>query len=177
MDVVALNLGFQPETGLARALGAKQRFVDVGLGHLASETDEDGRTVGARRVRGRRWRIARRIARRDGAWPAGGLAAARDLGMQVPDEPATRTALARAVAFQDALWTLFQPIRLRPGTLPTKPSSAAARKSPPGGCAGELADGLTSLPALKKATRAGMGRCQGRFCAATIARLCPDAAG
>ncbi len=39
----------------------------------------------------------------------------------------------------------------------------------------ELADGLTSLPALKKATRAGMGRCQGRFCAATIARLCPDA--
>ena len=44
VDVVALNLGFQPETGLARALGAKQRFVDVGLGHLASETDEDGRT-------------------------------------------------------------------------------------------------------------------------------------
>ncbi len=39
----------------------------------------------------------------------------------------------------------------------------------------ELAGGLTSLPALKKATRAGMGRCQGRFCSATIARLCPDA--
>ncbi len=35
--------------------------------------------------------------------------------------------------------------------------------------------GLASLPALKKATRAGMGRCQGRFCAATVARLCPDA--
>ena len=30
-----------------------------------------------------------------------------------------------------------------------------------------------SLAALKKATRAGMGRCQGRFCAATVARLCP----
>ena len=43
VDVVALNLGFQPETGLARALGAKQRFVDVGLGHLASETNDDGR--------------------------------------------------------------------------------------------------------------------------------------
>jgi NADPH-dependent 2,4-dienoyl-CoA reductase/sulfur reductase-like enzyme len=28
---------------------------------------------------------------------------------------------------------------------------------------------------LKKATRAGMGRCQGRFCASTMARLCPDA--
>jgi glycine/D-amino acid oxidase-like deaminating enzyme len=34
-----------------------------------------------------------------------------------------------------------------------------------------MADGFGSLPALKKATRAGMGRCQGRFCAATIARL------
>ncbi len=37
----------------------------------------------------------------------------------------------------------------------------------------EMAGGLTSLAVLKKATRAGMGRCQGRFCAATIARLCP----
>ncbi|MGA8195242.1 MAG: FAD-dependent oxidoreductase, partial [Acetobacteraceae bacterium] len=44
VDVVALNLGFQPETGLARALGADHRFVDAGLGHLATETDDDGRT-------------------------------------------------------------------------------------------------------------------------------------
>ena len=71
VDVVALNLGFQPETGLARALGARQRFVDVGLGHLASETDEDGRTsvagvfaVGDGAVAGRR-------TGRDGARAAG----------------------------------------------------------------------------------------------------------
>ena len=38
----------------------------------------------------------------------------------------------------------------------------------------EIAGGLRSLAALKRATRAGMGRCQGRFCAASIARLCPD---
>ena len=80
VDVVALNLGFQPETGLARALGAKQRFVDIGLGHLASETDDDGRTsvagvfavgdgasLGGSRVAMARGRLA-------------GLAAARDLG-------------------------------------------------------------------------------------------------
>jgi NAD(P)H-nitrite reductase large subunit len=41
----------------------------------------------------------------------------------------------------------------------------------------EIRAGLTSLPALKKATRAGMGSCQGRFCAATIARLCHDTPG
>ena len=70
-DVVALNLGFQPETGLARALGIPHRFVDVGLGHLATETDADGRTAARRRVRRRRWRGARRRAGRHGARPAG----------------------------------------------------------------------------------------------------------
>ncbi|WP_431267409.1 FAD-dependent oxidoreductase [Dankookia sp. P2] len=34
------------------------------------------------------------------------------------------------------------------------------------------AEGAASLGALKKATRAGMGRCQGRMCGATLARLC-----
>ncbi len=48
VDVVALNLGFQPETGLARALGARHRFVDMGIGHVATETDGDGRTSGSR---------------------------------------------------------------------------------------------------------------------------------
>lgn len=173
VDVVALNLGFQPETGLARALGAAHRFVDVGLGHLATDTDADGRTtvpgvfaigdgaaLGGSRVAIARGRLA-------------GLAVARDLGLTAPDELSTRTALARAVAFQDALWTLFRP--------PPSPEVAdetiicRCEEVTAGRLRHELANGLTSLPALKKATRAGMGRCQGRFCAATIARLCPDA--
>ncbi len=175
VDVVALNLGFQPETGLARALGAKQRFVDVGLGHLASDTDADGRTsvpgvfavgdgaaLGGSRVAMARGRLA-------------GLAAARELGLGAPDEPATRAALRRAMAFQDALWTLFEPIRLRPGALTDDTIVCRCEEVTAGRVRQELANGLTSLPALKKATRAGMGRCQGRFCSATIARLCPDA--
>src|SRR6185369_8014107 len=93
VDVVALNQGFQPETGLARALGVRHRFVDAGLGHLATEADEDGRTslpdvfavgdgasLGGSRVAMARGRLA-------------GLAAARDLGRHAPDEPATRNAL------------------------------------------------------------------------------------
>ena len=97
VDVVALNLGFQPETGLARALGATHRFVDVGLGHLATETDEDGRTsvggvfavgdgasLGGARVAMARGRLA-------------GLAAARDLGLPARMSLPTRAALrARA---------------------------------------------------------------------------------
>jgi D-hydroxyproline dehydrogenase subunit alpha len=175
VDVVALNLGFQPETGLARALGAKQRYVDVGLGHLASETDEDGRTsvpsafavgdgasLGGSRVAMARGRLA-------------GLAAARDLGLSAPDEPTIRAALARALAFQDAMWRLFRPIKLRPGSLPDDTIICRCEEITAGQLRAELAGGLTSLAALKKATRAGMGRCQGRFCSATVARLCPDA--
>jgi glycine/D-amino acid oxidase-like deaminating enzyme len=175
VDVVALNLGFQPEVGLARALGAKHRFVDLGLGHLATEIDADGRTsvhgvfavgdgavLGGSRVAMTRGRLA-------------GLAAARDLGLQAPDEPPTRAALARAMAFQDALWRMFRAPRLRPGSLPDETIVCRCEEVSAGRLRQELAGGLTSLPALKKATRAGMGRCQGRFCAATIARLCPDA--
>uniref|UniRef100_UPI001F2F05B8 FAD-dependent oxidoreductase n=1 Tax=Falsiroseomonas oryziterrae TaxID=2911368 RepID=UPI001F2F05B8 len=40
----ALNLGFQPETGLARALGCAHRFEDSGIGRLETVTDQDGRT-------------------------------------------------------------------------------------------------------------------------------------
>jgi len=174
-DVVALNLGFQPETGLARALGIPHRFVATGLGHLATETDADGRTtlpsvfavgdgavLGGARVAMARGRLA-------------GLAAARDLGLRAPDDPAARAALARATTFQDALWRLFRPPPAELDGIADGVVVCRCEEVTAGRLRAELAAGLTSLPALKKATRAGMGRCQGRFCAATIARLCPDA--
>ena len=119
VDVVALNLGFQPETGLARALGAKQRFVDVGLGHLATETNDDGRTsidsvfavgdgasLGGSRVAMARGRLA-------------GLAAARDLGLRAPDEPAhaQRTARERSRS-RRRCGRCSSRTRLRPGSVP-----------------------------------------------------------
>jgi len=174
-DIAALNMGFQPETGLARALGIPHRFVDTGPGHLATETDADGRTA-----------LASVFAVGDGASLGGaraamargriaGLAAARDLGRHAPDDPAARAALARAAAFQDALWRVFRPPHQSPAGIPADTVVCRCEEVTAGRLRAELAAGLASLPALKKATRAGMGRCQGRFCAATIARLCPDA--
>jgi glycine/D-amino acid oxidase-like deaminating enzyme len=175
VDIVALNAGFQPEVGLARALGLPHRFVDSGMGHLATATAEDGRSalgsvfavgdgaaLGGARVAMARGRLA-------------GLACARDLGHAVAEDGATRDALRRAVAFQDALWRVFPLPPTNAASIADETIVCRCEEVTAGRLRAELAGGLTSLAALKKATRAGMGRCQGRFCSATVARLCPMA--
>lgn len=170
VDVVALNMGFQPEVNLARALGVPHRFVARGAGYLASETDVIGRTTvdGVFTVGDGANFGGARVAQARGS--LAGLAAARDLGFTAPPDTAARAALARAEAFQSALWRVFtaSPPPLADATMVCRCEEVTAAW-----LQAEIASGLTSLPALKKATRAGMGRCQGRFCAATIARLCP----
>ncbi|MGH7086874.1 MAG: FAD-dependent oxidoreductase, partial [Acetobacteraceae bacterium] len=178
VGLVALNAGFQPETALARALGAEHRFVDVGLGHLATVTDDEGRTsvpsvfaVGdGAAFGGARMAMARgRLA---------GLASARDLGFAAPSgaapaDAAAVRALARAVSFQRALWRLFSPPRSDPESLADDTIVCRCEEITAGRLRAEVALGAGSLTALKRGSRAGMGPCQGRFCAATIARLCP----
>ncbi|HEY6434478.1 MAG TPA: FAD-dependent oxidoreductase, partial [Acetobacteraceae bacterium] len=79
------------------------------------------------------------------------------------------------LVFQDALWMLFQPPAFDAGALTSDTIVCRCEEVTAGQVRAALAAGLASVPAIKKSTRAGMGRCQGRFCAATIARLCPDA--
>ncbi len=172
-DIVAMNLGFQPDVGLARALDLPHTFIDRGLGHLATTADAEGRTarpeifaigdgasLGGSRVALDRGRLA-------------GLAAARDLGFPAAPDPDSEALLARSETFQAALWTLFRPPP--PETLADDTIACRCEEVTAGRLRAEMAGGLVSIAALKKATRAGMGRCQGRFCATTIARLCPDA--
>jgi glycine/D-amino acid oxidase-like deaminating enzyme/bacterioferritin-associated ferredoxin len=170
-DALALNLGFQPETGLARALGCAHRFVDSGLGRLETVTDGDGRTslpavfaVGdGARIGGARIALARgRLA---------GLAAARDLRPGLPEDAGTRQALSRAEAFQDALWRFFAVPEFDAKAIADETLVCRCEEVSAGTLRAAVAAGATSLGAAKKATRAGMGRCQGRMCGATVARL------
>src|SRR6185437_8866805 len=120
----------------------------------------DGAAIGGSRVAMARGRLA-------------GLAAARALGLSAPDDGATRAALGRAERFQQALWSLFRPPPAE--VVADETIVCRCEEVTAGRLRQELASGLASVAALKKATRAGMGRCQGRFCAASVARLCPEA--
>ncbi len=170
-DVCALNMGFQPETGLARALGCAHRYVDEGLGRLETIADAEGRTsiasvfavgdgaaLGGARVAMARGRLA-------------GLAAARDLGHALPEDPVARRDLDRALAFQAALWRLFAPPRVDVDAIDDATILCRCEAVTAGQLRAARAAGCASLAALKKVTRAGMGRCQGRMCGATVARL------
>ncbi len=171
-DVCALNLGFVPETGLARALGAAHRASTRFPGVLETVRDEAGRTslpsvfvVGDGGAMG-------------GAMAAlaqgrlAGLEAARDLGRPVPSRMPARRALRRARAFQRALWTIYAAPIPPPGLLPDEVLVCRCEDVSAGRVRRAIADGARSLPAVKRATRAGMGRCQGRMCAATLSGLC-----
>ena len=170
-DALALNLGFQPEVGLARALGCAHRFENRGLGWLETLADAEGRTslptvfaVGdGAQIGGARIALARgRLA---------GLAAARDLLGALPEDLPTRQALARAVQFQAALWRLFAPPAFDAAGLADTTLVCRCEEVTAGALRAAQAEGAASVGALKKATRAGMGRCQGRMCAATVARI------
>ncbi|MDP3414782.1 FAD-dependent oxidoreductase, partial [Falsiroseomonas sp.] len=170
-DALALNLGFQPETGLARALGCGHRFIDSGLGRLETVTDQDGRTslptvfavgdgaqVGGARIAFARGRLA-------------GLAAARDLRPGLAEDTTSRRALSRAIGFQDALWRFFAVPEFDARSLADPTLVCRCEEVSAGTLRAAMAEGAVSLGAVKKATRAGMGRCQGRMCGATVARI------
>ena len=165
-DAVALNWGFQAETGLARALGAAHRVV---AGQLETVTDRDGRTS-----------LAGVFAVGDGARMGGsnvalhrgraaGLAAARALGHAGPRAP--YAALRRAERFQRALWRAFDAPPPDPAALPDDAIICRCEEVSAGALRQAMEAGAGSLATLKRATRAGMGRCAGRFCGGAVARL------
>jgi aspartate oxidase len=105
-----------------------------------------------------------------------GLDVARSLGREIPaalasEERAARRRHARSRRFQSSLTRLFAAPRLvdqlaTPETLVCRceeVSLRAVEKS--------FEEGAGALGAVKRATRAGMGRCQGRYCGPVLADL------
>jgi len=173
VDAVCVGFGFLPSNEMARALGCRHQFDEV-RGHLVAERDERGRSS-VEKV----WIVGdsgglggARIAQASGL--VAGADVARDLGKSHPDENEVSVAMRTIVyarRFQKALWTLYRAPRLvdqlaEPETLVCRceeVSLAAIQKA--------IGTGAASAGAVKRLCRAGMGRCQGRYCGAIVVDL------
>jgi glycine/D-amino acid oxidase-like deaminating enzyme/bacterioferritin-associated ferredoxin len=177
VDTVCLGYGLLPSNEITRLLGCRHA-VEPTTGGLIVERDGFGESsrpgvfaVGdCAEIEGARVALAEgRIA---------GWSAARNLGKEVPDTTEferTRAALARERTFQGALRRIFQaPPGFDEGIADEvlicrceEVSAAEVRAN--------LAKGISEIGALKRVTRVGMGRCQGRYCGPLLARLCGGA--
>jgi NADPH-dependent 2,4-dienoyl-CoA reductase/sulfur reductase-like enzyme len=165
-DTLCLGYGFLGQSELARALNGVcevHNAVAAGADETAAASENatvvvvgDAGGLGGARVAMAQGDLAGRAAAQKlgyDAAPVSGAAAARG-----------RRILDRHRSFQRALWSFYR--------APTAALAAADRdtivcrcESVTLGTLQELrADGVGSIGALKRESRAGMGRCQGRYC-------------
>lgn len=180
-DAVSMGYGFMPNNEILRALGCAHRF-DASRGHLVPERDADGRTsvpdiyaVGDCAGLG-----GAPAAEAEGV--VAGLAAARSLGLEARTaereaDSKARSALTRHRRFQTGLWELYRAPRLT--TELATPATVICRceELTLAEIEAELEPGWSSVGALKRRTRSGMGRCQGRYCEPILAALSAECQG
>lgn len=176
-DTLCLGYGFIPSTELARMLGCEHRLAQRHLGYPATVTQEDGATslpgvfvagdgadMGGSRVALARGALA-------------GAAAARNLGLQAPEPAEGLGRLQLAERFQRALWSLYAAPPVRLVEIPDNTLLCRCEEIRFGDVREQIRAGRDTLAALKRNTRLGMGRCQGRYCAVTAARLVGELTG
>ena len=183
VDAVCLGYGFQPSNELLRALGCEHgydRARDQFVTRLSAEGA--GRTtipnifalgdctgLGGARMALAQGTLAGLAAASDLAHPiAGDLAAERS---------SAQRALLRHRRFQAALWRLYDAPRVAldlatPDTLLCRCEEVGV-----GQIEARLGDGCASIGELKRATRAGMGACQGRYCGPILTTLMAERLG
>lgn len=174
VETVCLGDGFVPASELPRLLGCHQSVQNWPVTHPETGRQPDGRTDQADVS------VIGEAARFGGAFLAqaqGKLCAARLLersGKVMPLGLDRSRRLYRDNArFQALLWKLYQPVV----TLPTPEDTTILCRCEcvtAGTVRARVAeDGIRDLATLKRATRSGMGRCQGRFCQVSLMKVLP----
>jgi len=168
VDALVTGEGFRPADELPRLIGCRRKDGPV----AALERDDDGATsapdvfvVGEAGGFG-----GAQIARAQGT--LSGLEAARRLGRSPATGNRERRALTRARAFQQALAEVFAAPPRRLADVPPETvlcRCQALTRANLDACVS--LEGVKDLATLKRLTRAGMGRCQGRYCEATLRAL------
>ena len=171
---VCLGYGFLPSNELARQLGCAHAAPAAGISTLWAHRSLDGQSslprvyivgeaggIGGARIAACQGRLAgMRVAEKLTAAPAG----------RKRISPVVRE-LARHIAFQNALDGIYDaaPDALEIATNDTH--ICRCEEVTLGTLKAAIGEGATDMGTLKRITRAGMGRCQGRYCQSCLARL------
>jgi NADPH-dependent 2,4-dienoyl-CoA reductase/sulfur reductase-like enzyme len=171
VDAVCVGFGFLPSNEVARSLGCRHSYDEV-RGCLTVDHAPDGRTsVAGVRVVGDSAAVAgAKVAQAVGL--LAGAAAAQECGHPLPAALQQEVSRAerlreRHERFQAALWRVYRaPVLVdqlaEPETVACRCESLTLRQITEAVDASAAAAG--SAGALKRVTRAGMGKCQGRYC-------------
>jgi len=182
VDALCLGYGFEPSNELLRALGCGHDFDPVRR-QLVTRRDAQGLTDAAdvyalgdcTGLGGARAALADGVL--VGFAAAGALGHTPSAGLDA-DARRARADLARHRRFQQALWTLYK-----------APAYSAARMATPetlicrceevtfGQIEEALGEEMQLIGAVKRRTRVGMGRCQGRYCAPVLDALLAERFG
>lgn len=179
-DTLCLGHGFIPSTEIARALGCTHRPQTRHFSYLATETTCDGATS-----------MPGVFAVGDGTELGGhgvavahatlsGIAVARELQRGAGDpleERQARRSLERAENFETALRSLYRSPPIRGELVPDDVTLCRCEEINFGRVRTEIQAGHDSLARLKRNTRLGMGRCQGRYCAGSATQLLGQVSG
>jgi pyruvate/2-oxoglutarate dehydrogenase complex dihydrolipoamide dehydrogenase (E3) component len=167
-DVVTLGYGFLPSHEVLRALGAEMRY-DTERGQFVPLRDDAMMTSvpGLYAVGDCAGLGGAPAAREEGMIAA--HAVARSLGRDAPEDAAGRARLAKHRRFQAALWTLFAAERTGLSLADATTILCRCEEVTKAEIDAALAEGAPTLGEVKRRTRCGMGRCQGRYCAQLLA--------
>ena len=177
VDALCMNEGFEPQNEILRLLGTRLSY-NAEFAHLRCERTARMETsvpgvyavgdccgLGGAPAAEAEGRIA-------------GVAAAEACGYAISENIGeARSRLRRARRFQKALWALHDPSPRAAKTLTADTIVCRCEEIAVGDLRAAQEQGAGDIGALKRATRVGMGCCQGRYCGPVAARVNAAAGG
>ncbi|MDK4716836.1 FAD-dependent oxidoreductase [Rhizobium sp. CNPSo 4039] len=171
-DTVLIGGGFASSNELSRLLGCGH---EVAGGELVVTSGDDGETTLSHiHVIGEAARFGgAHIARAQGR--LAGLAVARKLDLGGTSDRGAERRLARHRAFQASLWKAFKPATVDRGeALADETIICRCEGVTAGTLKAIIAKGAADIATLKRLSRAGMGRCQNRYCGHVLAKIADE---
>lgn len=169
VDVVCMNYGFQPQNEILRLLGAEFAY-EKRRGQLICRRSNDCETTveGVFAV-GDCCGMGGAPAALVEGQIAGRAAASRVLGAQAGSSLVAALRLRRHRAFQTALWRLFEAERQVYADIASRSLICRCENVKRADIDAPSQEPGAEIGGVKRATRAGMGRCQGRYCSHVLA--------